>query len=155
FAPPLELLRQCLGGMPAGVALPCPAVACGAALSETNTHVLRTDLNPMEWGAELDANVPREIDTVVSLIPWDQVPGKTLRHWWRLGVRRCWFPRGPGPVCVRPWFGAARKLLGRWRRAWRGSEDRAAPQAFLAALATAAAASPSAPVASSDRLRIA
>jgi glycosyltransferase involved in cell wall biosynthesis len=116
FHPSRQALVDQLGGLPARMALP---IIPHDSLPEVAYSLLRTDVVPMDWGSELSGEIPTGIDTVASFLPWEHVPGVTLKHWWKLGIRRVWFLREDVRVGMSPLLAAASRKAGRLlRMAW-------------------------------------
>lgn len=114
FEPPRELVEDVLGEWPGAVAMPQrPADP----LPGVRYSLLHTDRNPYEWGAELDGLIPRRLHTVLVLGRFDQIYGRTLRHWARLGIRWVHFLGEKDSFGVSPLaafaFKAGRRMLDR------------------------------------------
>src|SRR5262249_35875256 len=99
-----EMLFDRLGELPAALAIP---FAPAAPIPGVRYGLLRLDANPLELGAELNAQTPHTIDAVASFLPWERITGLTLRRWWRQGIRRCWFLREDQVVGIRPFWAMA------------------------------------------------
>ena len=120
FHPPVSMLLNRLGGLPARMALP---FIPDDPLPGVDYSLLNLDVNPLTWGSEADQDVPGRIDTVASLLTWELVAGQTMQRWWRMKIQRIWFLREDVKVGIPPMLGAAGKATIRLsKKLWHGYE---------------------------------
>src|SRR5262249_46402354 len=116
FHPTADMLRDRLREMPAALAAPFPP---DHPIPGIHYSLLRTDTNPLELSEEVARDIPGRIDAIATFLPWERVTGQTLKRWWRLGVKRCWFLRESVVVGIRPfWAMAFRGYSNMLRRGW-------------------------------------
>jgi glycosyltransferase involved in cell wall biosynthesis len=127
FEPPEENLAIQLGDRPHVIVLPTQPER---PLSGVAYYRFRSSTNPLVWDDGVDRAIRAGADTVVFLIPPQEVRGQTLLRLRRLGIRRVLVPGSGGQLRVHsPWRLALwRKLSALWTRTVRqfGGRDGAA-----------------------------
>ena len=118
FHPSRQMLLECLGGLPACIALP---FLPPDPIPNVRYVLLRTDVVPMDWGDDVSCGDVGPIDTVASFLSWGRVQGQTMRHWWRRNIRRIWFVHEDVKVGIPPFLGGAcKKALRLLHSLWPG-----------------------------------